>query len=65
MLSRASPAFRPRDVDIVPYDRAGQETPRWTLHGAWVIVLKYDDFEGGNTNNSIEKVTVCYQWWSD
>ena len=53
-----------RDVDIVRYDRAGNETRRWTLHGAWVKVLEYDDLEGGNTDNSIEKLTVCYQYWS-
>ena len=43
---------------------AGQETRRWTLHGAWIKVLEYDDLEGGNTENSIEKLTICYQWWS-
>jgi len=32
-----------RDTDIVRYDRAGQETRRWTLHGAWIKVLEYDD----------------------
>ena len=53
-----------RDIDIVRYDRAGQETRRWTLHGAWIKVLEYDDLEGGNTENSIEKLTICYQWWS-
>jgi len=47
-----------RDIDIVRYDRAGQETRRWTLHGAWVKVLEYDDLEGGNTENSIEKLTI-------
>ncbi len=53
-----------RDVDIVPYDRAGQETRRWTLHGPWVKVVEYDDLEGSNTENSIEKLTICYQYWS-
>jgi len=53
-----------RDIDIVRYDRAGQETRRWTLHGAWVKVLEYDDLEGGNTDNSIEKLTICYQYWT-
>ena len=52
-----------RDIDIVRYDRAGNETRRWTLHGAWVKVLEYDDMEGGNTDNSIEKLTICYQYW--
>lgn len=38
-----------RDIDIVPYDRAGQETRCWTLHGAWITVLAHDDSEDGNT----------------
>ena len=53
-----------RDIDIVRYDRSGEETRRWTLHGAWVKVLEYDDLEGGNTDNPIEKLTICYQYWT-
>ena len=53
-----------RDVDIVRYDRSGKETRRWTLHGAWIKVLEYDDLEGGNTENTIEKLTVCFQYWT-
>ena len=29
---------------------------------AWIKVLEYDDLDGGNTENSIEKVTICYQY---
>lgn len=58
------PAEYMRDVDVVRYDRAGKETRRWTLHGAWVKVLEYDDLEGGNTDASIEKLTLAYQYWS-
>jgi hypothetical protein len=53
-----------RWIDLVRYDRAGQETRRWTLHGAWIKVLEYDDLEGGNTENSIEKLTLSYHYWS-
>jgi len=53
-----------RDIDVVRYDRTGKETRRWTLHGAWVRVLEYDDLEGSNTENSIEKLTICYQYWT-
>ena len=52
-----------RDIDIVRYDRAGNETRRWTLHGAWVKSLEYDDLEGGSSDNTIEKITICYQYW--
>jgi len=53
-----------RDMDIVRYDRANQETRRWTLHGAWLKVLEYDDLEGGNTEYSIKKLTSCYHYGS-
>ena len=53
-----------RDIDIVRYDRAGNETRRWTLHGAWIKVLEYDELEGANTDNTIEKLTISYQYWT-
>jgi hypothetical protein len=34
------------------------------LHGAWVKVLEYDELEGSNTENSIEKLTICCQYWT-
>jgi phage tail-like protein len=52
-----------RDIDIVRYDRAGNETRRWTLHGAWVKSLEYDDLEGGSSDNTIEKITLSFQYW--
>ena len=53
-----------RDIDIVRYGRAGRETRRWTLHGAWTKALEHDDLEGGNTENSIEKLAICCQYWT-
>lgn len=53
-----------RDIDIVRYDRSGNETRRWTLHGAWIKSLEYDELEGGSSDNTIEKLTLCYQYWS-
>jgi len=53
-----------RDIDIVRYDRTGNETRRWTLHGAWIKSLEYDELEGGSSDNTIEKLTVCFQYWS-
>ena len=58
------PADYMRDVDIVRYDRAGNETRRWTLHGAWIKTLEYDELEGGNTDNTIEKLTLTFQYWT-
>lgn len=53
-----------RDIDIVRYDRTGMETRRWTLHGAWVKSLEYDELEGASSDNTIEKISICYQFWS-
>ena len=58
------PADYLRDIDIVRYDRSGNETRRWTLHGAWVKTLEYDELEGGNTDNTIEKLSICFQYWT-
>ncbi|OPZ83578.1 MAG: T4-like virus tail tube protein gp19 [bacterium ADurb.Bin429] len=57
------PALYLRDLDIVQYDRMGVETRRWHIHGAWIKGLEYDDLEGGNTNNTIEKISLSYQYW--
>jgi len=53
-----------RDIDLVRYDRTGNETRRWTLHGAWIKVLEYDELEGANTDNTIEKLSICFQYWT-
>lgn len=58
------PADYLKDIDVVRYDRSGKETRRWTLHGAWIKTLEYDELEGGNTENTIEKLTICYQYWT-
>ncbi len=58
------PADYLRDIDVVRYDRTGNETRRWTLHGAWIKTLEYDELEGANTENTIEKLTICYQYWT-
>lgn len=51
-----------RDIDLVQYNRAGEETRRWTLHGAWPKSLEYDDLDGSSSENMLEKITLCYQY---
>lgn len=53
-----------RDVELVQYDRTGKETRRWTLHGAWVKALEYDELDGASSENTLEKLTLSYQFWS-
>ena len=64
MRDTCPPKARRRRIDIVRYDRSGMGTRRWTLHGGWIKVLEYDDLEGGNTENTIEKLSICYQYWT-
>jgi phage tail-like protein len=52
-----------RDVDIVQYNRRGEETRRWTLHGAWVKKLEYGELEGKSNENVIEVMTITYQYF--
>ncbi len=54
-----------RDVDIVQYNRQGNETRRWTLHGAWVKKLEYGELEGKSNENVIEVMTLSYQYYSE
>ena len=58
------PADYMRDVDVVRLDRSGNETRRWTLHGAWIKKLEYDELDGASSENTIEKITLTYQYWS-
>lgn len=53
-----------RDVDLVQYDRTGQETRRWTLRGAWIKALEYDELDGASSENTLEKLTLSYQYWT-
>ena len=53
-----------QDADLVQYDRTGAETRRWTLHGAWIKKLEYDELDGSSSENTIEKLTITYQYWT-
>ncbi|CAM2066713.1 Phage tail protein [Sulfidibacter corallicola] len=53
-----------RDVDLVQYDRTGSETRRWTLHGAWIKSLEYDELDGSSSENTLEKLVITYQYWT-
>jgi len=54
-----------RDVDIVQYNRRGEETRRWTLHGCWIKKLEYGDVEGSSNENVIEIITLTYQYYTE
>lgn len=54
-----------RDVDLVLYGPNKTEKRRFTLHGAWVKKLEWDDPEGGSEDHLLEKLTICYQYWTE
>jgi len=49
------------DIDLIHYNRKGQEIDRWTLRGAFLCKLGYDDLEGGSKDDLKEKISICYQ----
>ena len=52
------------DVDLIHFSRDGRVLDRWTLHGAFICKLGYDDLEGGNKDDLLEKMSLCYQHYS-
>lgn len=52
-----------RDVDIVVYKRNGAKLKTYTLYGAWPCDSDFGELEGGSSDNVIEKMTLCYQYF--
>lgn len=57
------PADYMRDVDLVKYDREGNEIQRFRLFNAWVKTAKFGEAEGGSSDNEIETMTLTYQFF--
>lgn len=53
-----------RDVGLVEYDRAGNVAQRWTLHGAWIKSFDGGELDGSSSDNVIETLTICYQFFT-
>ena len=52
-----------KDIDLVKYDRAGNEHQRFRLYGAWCAEGKFGSGEGGSSDNDMEEITICYQYF--
>lgn len=52
-----------KDIDLVQYDRKGNEVKRFRLYGAWVKNAKFGEVEGGSSDNVIETITITYQYF--
>jgi phage tail-like protein len=52
------------DVDLIHFNRMGVPIDRWTLHGAFLCKLDYDDLEGGNKDDLMEKIGIAYQYYT-
>lgn len=53
-----------KTVDIVCYDRSGREFERYRLHGAWIKSAKLGELEGGSSDNTIQSMTICYNYFT-
>jgi len=52
-----------RDVDVVVYDRTGSEIKRYRFFGAFVKTAKFGSLDGSSSENVIEELTLCYQYF--
>ena len=52
-----------RDVDLVKYDRTGTEIKRFRLFGCFIKSAKMGEGEGSSSDNDIETMTLCYQYF--
>lgn len=57
------PADYMRDVDLVLYDRAGNETKRYRLFNAWVKSAKFGSLDGSSSDNIMESLTLTFQYF--
>lgn len=57
------PADYMRDIDLVKYDRTGAEHQRFRLFNAFVMEGKFGEGEGSSSDNDIEEITICYQYF--
>lgn len=54
-----------KDVDLIKYDRAGEEIQRFRLHDAWVKTAKFGEGDGSSSDNEIETMTITYQYFTE
>lgn len=52
-----------KDVDLVKYDRMGNEIKRYRLYNAWIKSAKLGEGDGSSSDNDIETMTLCYQYF--
>jgi phage tail-like protein len=57
------PSDYQRDVDLVLYDRKGAEFRRYRLFNAFIKTAKMGDAEGSSSDNNIESMTLCFQYF--
>jgi len=54
-----------KDVDLVKFDRTGKELARFRLFNAWVKEGSFGEGDGSSSDNDIEKLTICYQYFDE
>ena len=57
----SEPDFR-RDVDIVQYNKEGDEVKRWRVYEAWPSQFKaFSDLNGTSSDNSVERMVITHE----
>ena len=51
-----------RTVDVVEYDRTGNEIRRFRYFGAWPKKVTYGSYKGGSSETTIEELTLAFQF---
>lgn len=52
-----------RNVDIVEYDREGNEINRYRLYNAFITDAKMGDWDGSSSEPLIQSLTLSYQYF--
>jgi phage tail-like protein len=53
-----------RSASLVEYDRTGAEIKRFNLKNAWVKSADMGEGDGSASDNNIESMTLCYQYFT-
>lgn len=54
-----------KDIDIIEFNRKGEEVSRTTLHGAFITKRSKSEKDGGNDDVSIETLEIACQYTTE
>ena len=51
-----------RTLDVVEYDRTGNEIRRFRYFGSFLKSVKFGNYKGGSSETTIEEMTIAFQY---